>query len=114
MAWSNMPFPAEQEFESLKLAMSPCLHEEDLDVLSADVADDVDVAEIGFIALIGVRDGLDDVRVGDAPSARARRPRSPWRRSRAPRARRPDRARSSRSFTSSSLVSSIGLPLLSW
>ena len=56
------------------------LHEQDLDVLPADVADDVDVAEEVHGAH-HVRDGLDDVHVGAHALLRARRPRSPSRRS---------------------------------
>ena len=57
------------------------LHEQDLDVLPADVADDVDVAE-EVRRRHHVRDGLDDVRVGVDATPRARRRRSRWRRSR--------------------------------
>ena len=54
--------PAEHwlEAEILDIAV---LHEQDLDVLAADVADDVDVGEPALRAH-HVRDGLDDVRVG--------------------------------------------------
>jgi hypothetical protein len=57
------------------------LHEQDLDVLPADVADDVDVAEEPHGAH-HVRHGLDDVDVGSSCTLAARRPRTPWRRSR--------------------------------
>ena len=49
------------ELEVLDVAV---LHEQDLDVLSADVADHVDVAEEVHRAH-HVRDGLDDVHVGE-------------------------------------------------
>ena len=58
-----MPLPAEQRVREAEVGDVAVLHEQDLDVLPADVADDVDVAEEVHGAH-HVRDGLDDVHVG--------------------------------------------------
>ena len=58
-----MPLPAEHWFESRKFLISPFDHEQDLDVLAADVADDVHVAAV-LDGRHHVRDGLHDVHVG--------------------------------------------------
>ena len=58
-----MPLPAEQRVREAEVGDVAVLHEQDLDVLPADVADDVDVAEEVHGAH-HVRDRLDDVHVG--------------------------------------------------
>ena len=93
--------------------MSPFCHEQDLDVLPADVADDVDVAEV-LHGRHHVRDGLDDVDVGARATPRARRRRSRWRRSRCTSSVAPWSCTNALIFASSSFVSAIGLPFESW
>ena len=114
IAWRSMPLPARARVREAEVGDVAVLHEQDLDVLPADVADDVDVAEEVHRAH-HVRDGLDDVHVGahalfehvgrvagraeaDAPRASA-----PW----SVDVRRLSCARSS-------FVSWIGLPFESW
>ena len=57
-----MPLPARARVREAEVGDVAVLHEQDLDVLPADVADDVDVAEEVHRAH-HVRDGLDDVHV---------------------------------------------------
>ena len=107
-----MPLPAEHWFDSRKFRISPFAHEQDLDVLPADVADDVDVAEVPH-RRHHVRDGLDDVDVGAdrllehvrgvAGGAEPEHSSvAPW------------SCTNALIFASSSFVSAIGLPFDSW